>query len=56
VASVQSFTLWQQARTEISHYAHSIIGSPLLKEENHYTFRTIPQEHWLVEVSMARPS
>jgi len=30
-------------------------GSPPLKEENHYTFRTIPQEHWLVEVSMARP-
>jgi len=35
---------------------HSQCGSPLLKEENHYTFRTIPQEHWLVEVSMARPS
>jgi len=26
------------------------------KEEDHYTFRTIPQEHWLVEASMARPS
>jgi len=23
-------------------------GSPLLKEENHYTFRTILQEHWLI--------
>jgi len=31
-------------------------GSPRLKEENHYTFRTIPREHCLVEVSMARPS
>jgi len=31
-------------------------GSPLLEEENHYTFRTIPREHWLVEVSMAHPS
>jgi len=31
-------------------------GGPLLKEENHYTFRTIPREHWLMEVSMARPN
>jgi len=26
------------------------------KKGNHYTFRTIPKKHWLVEVSMARPS
>jgi len=32
-------------------------GSPLLKEENHhYTFRTIPREHWSIGMSMARPS
>jgi len=31
-------------------------GSPLLKEANHYTFRTIPQEHWSIGMSMARPS
>jgi len=26
------------------------------KEEDHYTFRTIPQEHWSIGMSMARPS
>jgi len=31
-------------------------GSPLLKEENYYTFRTIPREHWSIGMSMARPS
>jgi len=31
-------------------------GSPLLKEENHYTFRSIPREHWWIGMSMARPS
>jgi len=34
----------------------STCGSPFLKEENRYTFRTIPREYWLVEVSKARPS
>jgi len=33
-----------------------LCGSPLLKEANHYTFMTIPQEHWLIGMSMARPS
>jgi len=27
-------------------YSTVTCGSPLLKEEDHYTFRTIPQEHW----------
>ena len=37
-----------------SYWWHYFLcGSPLLKEENHYTFRTIPREHWLVKVSMA---
>jgi len=31
-------------------------GSPLLKEEDHYTFRTILQEHWSIGMSMACPS
>jgi len=26
------------------------------KEQDHYTFRTIPQEHWSIGMSMARPS
>jgi len=26
------------------------------KEEDHYTLRTIPQEHWSIGMSMARPS
>jgi len=33
-----------------------VCGSPLLKEANHYTSRTIPQEHWSIGMSMARPS
>jgi len=35
---------------------HFLCGSSLLKEANHHTFRTIPQEHWSIGMSMARPS
>jgi len=31
-------------------------GSPPLKEANHYTFMTIPREHWIIRMSMARRS
>jgi len=37
-------------------HAIGYCGSPLLKEANHYTFRTIPREHWSKRMSMARPS
>jgi len=33
-----------------------VCGRPLLKEANHHTFRTIPQQHWSIGMSMARPS
>jgi len=50
---------WEVGVSEILYpysWFNVVCGSPLLEEENHYTFRTIPREHWLVEVSMARPS
>jgi len=38
------------------HMNPSQCGSSLLKEANRHTFRTIPQEHWSLGMSMARPS
>ena len=32
---------------------HFLCGSSLLKEANHHTFRTTPQERWSVGMSMA---
>jgi len=36
-----------------STVAPFLCGSSLLKEANHYTFRTSPREHWTVGMSMA---
>ena len=42
--------------TVIKHVRDILCSSSLLKEANHHTFRTIPQEHWSIGMSMACPS
>jgi len=41
--------------TETLIMARDMRCSSLLREANHNTFRTIPQEHWSIGMSMARP-
>jgi len=39
--------------------ANSVFSWPVWQsssKEDHYTFRTIPQEHWSIGMSMACPS